>query len=87
MSLSERLKSAPHPNRGLPCPLVAIRESLSVDDRGALDEQMGKRMGDPGRIATSILANALNDEGFNIHVKSVERHRNRACRCFTGTKQ
>lgn len=86
MSLSARLDAAPPPNRGIPCPIAVILEQLSAEDAEALNAYMEIGMGKKGRITTTAITQALNDEGFNIHYKSVERHRRQMCRCFKGTR-
>lgn len=86
MSLSARLDAAPPPNRGIPCPIAVILEQLSDEDRVSLIAHMEIGMGKKGRITTTAITQALNDEGFSIHYKSVERHRRQMCRCFKGTR-
>lgn len=83
MNLTERLRDARKTEkRGLPCPVAVILQQLNEDDRGSLEAQLSIDRDDPARITTIELTRILNEEGFRIHHKSVERHRNQHCRCF-----
>lgn len=82
MSLSERLRETRNnENNGRPCPVSVILQQLNDDDRGSLEAQLTIDRDDPARITTIELTRILNEEGFRIHYKGVERHRNRQCRC------
>lgn len=83
MNLTERLREARKAEkRGLPCPVDVILHQLNEDDRGSLEAQLSIDRDDAARITTIELTRILNDEGFRIHYKGVERHRNHVCRCF-----
>lgn len=83
MNLSERLsQTRKTEKRGLPCPVAVILQQLNEDDRASLDAQLAIDRDDPARITTIELTRILNEEGFRIHYKGVERHRNQQCRCF-----
>lgn len=83
MNLTERLREARKTEkRGLPCPIDVILHQLNEDDRGSLEAQLSIDRDDPARITTIELTRILNEEGFRIHHKGVERHRNQHCRCF-----
>lgn len=83
MTLAARLSNLGVGERGLPCPVAAILPKLSDTDRAALIEVMDVPANTPGRISNTRLARALNDEGYPIHFKGVERHRTKACRCYS----
>jgi hypothetical protein len=83
VSLSERLRETrSNEKRGLPCPIAVILQQLNEDDRGSLEAQLSIERDDAARITTIELTRILNEEGFRIHYKGVERHRNQLCRCF-----
>lgn len=83
MNLSERLsQTRPKEKRGLPCPVHVILQQLNEDDRESLEAQLTIHRDDPARITTIELTRILNEEGFRVHYKGVERHRNQQCRCF-----
>lgn len=85
MSLADKLAQAAPPFRGLPCPIAALLPQLDERDRVELLTVLEMPPGTPGRMATTTLAAVLASEGHPIHYKGVERHRNRLCRCFSGT--
>lgn len=81
VNLAERFDQKRKEKRGSPCPIDVILQQLNEDDRGSLEAQLTIDRDDPARITTIDLTRILNEEGFRIHYKSVERHRNRQCRC------
>jgi hypothetical protein len=85
VSLEERFNAAPPVRRGMPCPVAVIMEQLPPGDVAVLVAQFEKPVGALDRIATTMIAKLLCEEGHQIHPKGVERHRNRECRCFRGS--
>jgi|GEM_PF-3404183 len=85
MSLADRLQQASPVFRGLPCPIATIMAQLEERDRVELLTQLDVPAGTTGRMANTTIAAVLTEEGFAVHYKGVERHRNRLCRCFMGT--
>lgn len=87
MSLADRLARHENPQRGLPCPVAVIVAQLDETDRKALLNAMDAPSNHPDRVSSAELARMLTEEGFAIHFKGIERHRNRVCRCFTGSSR
>ncbi len=82
MTLAERLEVAQPAQRGLPCRLATILNSLSEDDAHALRAALAVPKRDPLRLSSARIAEELRLEGYDLHYKSVETHRKRACRCY-----
>lgn len=85
MSLAARLSDTRNSPHGLPCPIAVILTKISDGDRIALLNELDKQMGDPTRLSNNSIRQALDDEGFPLHIKGIEKHRNGQCRCFTGS--
>ena len=82
MTLAERLSAAPPTSKGVPgCRVGWIVQQLDDDDAAALNAALVVPMGDPTRLSSAVIAQALADEGFQVHGKTVENHRKGACRC------
>ena len=84
MSLADRLADAPRASRGHVCRMSFILAALSDTDRQALQAALAVPVGDPDRIANTAIADALREEGYDVHSKTVETHRKGACRCEPG---
>lgn len=85
MSLADRLKGAGSVHRpGLPCRLGSLLRGKDMpdSDKEYLLKMLEIAPGDPRRIPTTAIAEALRLEGFNIGVAAVQRHRRQECRCF-----
>lgn len=62
------------------CKLVLLRnEQLDADDRATLQEWLTDKAG----ITSAEIARALREEGHDISVAAVRRHRNQDCSCGT----
>lgn len=62
-----------------------VLEQLNDDDRQALLAALALPIGDPERISNSAIAEALGQEGYNVHSKTVETHRRGMCNCEPAT--
>ena len=85
MSLADRLKEAGSGHRpGLPCRLGSLLRGKEIqeDDREYLLKVLEVPTGDPRRVPTTAIAEALRLEGHNIGVAAVQRHRRHECRCY-----
>lgn len=85
MSLSERLKKVESSNRpGLPCRLGSLLQGkeLAKDEKEYLEKILDVKLGEPTRVPTTAIAEALRQEGYDIGIAAVQRHRRRECRCF-----
>ena len=85
MSLADRLADAPRHSRGNVCRMSFVLEQLNDDDRRALLAALAVPVGHPDRISNTAIAEALGQEGYDVHSKTVETHRKGACRCEPGT--
>lgn len=81
MSVADRLGSALPSRHGLPCRIAVILDGLPDGDRRVLLDVLAVPKGDRSRLSSQTIASALTEEGFPVHVKSVENHRKGACRC------
>lgn len=85
MSLSERLQKVASSNRpGLPCRLGSILQSdkLADKEKDYLQKVLSVELGEPLRVPTTAIAEALRQEGYDIGIAAVQRHRRKECRCF-----
>lgn len=85
MSLADRLKDAGSGHRpGLPCRLGSLLRGKEIQetDKEYLLKVLDTPPGDPRRVPTTSIAEALRLEGHNIGVAAVQRHRRRECRCY-----
>jgi hypothetical protein len=53
-------------------------------DKKELLSILSTEIGDPRRITNSLITKVLNDEGYEIGISTVERHRLELCCCFRG---
>lgn len=84
MSLADRLADAPRHSRGNVCRMSFVLEQLNDDDRQALLAALAVPIGNPDRISNNAIAEALGQEGHNVHSKTVENHRRGVCNCEPG---
>lgn len=84
MSLSDRLQSAAEDSKIRLCKigLLLAGSSLSEKDKKHLKEVFAVPEGEPGRISNVSLAKIFREEGYDISLSTVDRHRNQACGCF-----
>lgn len=84
MTLADRLASAPRTSKSNVCRMAFIVGDLSEKDRQALQAALALPSGHPDRISNSEIAEALRQEGYNVHSKTVENHRRGVCSCEPG---
>jgi hypothetical protein len=85
MSLSARLQDSVNSGRpGLPCRLGSLLrgDEFPKDEKEYLEKILDVELGDPKRIPTTSIAQALRQEGYLISVAAVQRHRRKQCRCY-----
>lgn len=85
MSLSERLEKVASSNRpGLPCRLGSLLQGkeLAKNEKEYLEKILDVKLGEPTRVPTTAIAEALRQEGYDIGIAAVQRHRRKECRCF-----
>lgn len=85
MSLSDRLEKVASSNRpGLPCRLGSLLQGneLPPKEKEYLQKILDVKLDDPSRIPTTAIAEALRQEGHDMGIAAVRRHRRRECRCY-----
>jgi len=89
VSLSTRLKTVEVTRKRL-CKLGSLINGkfMSEEDKKELLEVLSVRLGEPNRIPNTILTKLLNEEGYEMGISTLERHREQMCCCYkTRTKQ
>ena len=84
MSLADRLSAATPSSRGKVCRMTWVLSELSEADASALNAAMAVPVGHPDRLSSVAIADALTEEGFKVHSKTVENHRRGVCSCDPG---
>lgn len=85
MSLSDRLEKVASSNRpGLPCRLGSLLkgDELPIKEKEYLEKILEVKLGEPTRVPTTAIAEALRQEGYDVGIAAVQRHRRRECRCY-----
>lgn len=85
MSLAERLNEVreSYNNQTQVCKLMSVtfRSGLSAVDVDALLKTINARVGDEHHMPNTRLSQALREEGFDVSVSAVDRHRRGSCSC------
>ena len=84
MSLADRLSAATPTSKGKVCRISWVLSELSEADAAALNAAMALPVGHPERLSSIAIADALTEEGFKVHTKTVENHRRGVCNCEPG---
>ena len=84
MSLSERLQSASKESTAKLCKigLLLAGDVLTEKDKKTLTETIDTPEGVPGRVTNVSLTKILREEGYDISLSTVDRHRRKDCGCF-----
>lgn len=84
MSLSERLNSASKESTTKLCKIgmLLAGDVLSDKDKKTLTETFDVPEGVPGRVTNVSLTKILREEGYDISLSTVDRHRRKDCGCF-----
>jgi hypothetical protein len=84
MSLSERLNSASKESTAKLCKIgmLLAGDVLSDKDKKTLSETFDVPEGVPGRVTNVSLTKILREEGYDISLSTVDRHRRKDCGCF-----
>jgi len=80
VTLRDQLEAGPVRKPG-GCALGRIMDALSVEDREALQAALDEPRGSDDRFTNLELTLMLQQEGFEIHLKTVETHRKGGCSC------
>ena len=81
MSLSDRIQSRTPAMHGMPCSVGVLLETLKGDELAALVHILGSR-----EWSQAMVWKALTDEGYEVGMQSVNRHRGGRCRCAKDAK-
>lgn len=76
LNLNAQLNTGPKVRKGPPCTMRTVLEALNDDDRKALEEALADRT----QPHTHIFR-VLRDNGVNISINTVHRHRRGECAC------
>lgn len=79
MALADRLNTPPKPMHGLPCSVGVLLDTLQGDELDALRTMLGNNQ-QRGWGASDIWR-ALTDEGYEVGLQTINRHRGGKCRC------
>lgn len=85
MALIERIEGSISVNRpGLPCRLGSLLRGSDLEpkEKKYLEDILDVPLGDPTRVPTTAIAEALKQEGYAIGASAVQRHRRKECRCY-----
>lgn len=86
MTLSEKLKTVEPSQTGLPCGTAKLLESLSKEDRKALEDVLFPDATVTKRMSNTKIHQILIEENYEIAVSSIAQHRRKQCRCFVGVQ-
>jgi hypothetical protein len=84
MSLSDKIESASKHSNIKPCKigLLLSGTSLSEIDKRSLIAAFETPEGTQGRISNVALSKIFREEGYNISLSTVDRHRRHECGCY-----
>lgn len=88
MSLSSKFeiaRSAKHK----PCKLGSLLAGklMTPEDKKELLAILSVEQDDPNRVPNTVITKVLNDEGYEIGISTIERHRINMCACHkSGSK-
>lgn len=86
MALAQRLKTAQqeYVNTTTLCKLASVLLSpkLTEEDAKYLVEVINATRGDAAHVPNTRIAQALREEGFDISVSAVDRHKTNRCSCY-----
>jgi hypothetical protein len=57
-------------------------DEIPAKEKEYLEKILEVKLGEPSRIPTTAITEALRQEGFEIGNAAVQRHRRKECRCF-----
>lgn len=76
MALKDRIESPEYGLTGKPCSVGVLLDTLDGDELAALKKILADR-----NWSQAMVWKALADEGYEVGLQSVNRHRGRKCRC------
>lgn len=81
MALSDRIANPEYALHGKPCSVGALLETLDGAELAALKQILADRA-----WSQAMVWKALTDEGYEVGLQSVNRHRGGKCRCTRDRK-
>jgi hypothetical protein len=81
MALADRVTTTQRNVNGLPCSVGVLLDTLEGDELAALQQILADRT-----WSQAMVWKALTDEGYEVGMQSVNRHRGSKCRCATERK-
>jgi hypothetical protein len=85
MSISEKIKQASsNPTKVRLCKLGVLLAGsiLSDQDKNDIISVINADINNPNRVSNVALAVILREEGFDISVSAVDRHKKKSCGCY-----
>jgi hypothetical protein len=85
MSISEKIKQASeNPTSLRLCKLGVLLAGtiLSEQDKTDITSVLETDITSPNRVSNVALAGILREEGFDISVSAVDRHKKKSCGCY-----
>lgn len=76
MALSDRIKTVAPNYAGMPCSVGVLLATLEGDELEALKGILASR-----EWSQAMVWKALTDEGYEVGMQSINRHRGGRCRC------
>lgn len=81
MALADHLANPVRGMTGTPCSVGALLDRLDGSELAALQTMLGSR-----EWSQAMVWKALSDEGYEVGMQSVNRHRGGNCRCAKAKK-
>ena len=81
MALSDRVATTKQAIHGKPCSVGVLLDTLQGDELDALNSILADR-----DWSQAMVWKALTDEGYEVGLQSVNRHRGAKCRCVKDRK-
>ena len=76
MALADRIQSTRRNMHGLPCSVGTLLDTLQGDELAALKHMLASR-----EWSQAMVWKALTDEGYEVGLQSINKHRGGNCRC------
>lgn len=81
MALADRITAPEYGLTGKPCSVGALLDTLEGSELAALEQILADR-----NWSQAMVWKALTDEGYEVGLQSVNRHRGGKCRCAKDRK-
>jgi len=78
MALADKVKNPQRNMAGTPCSVAVLLDTLKGDELDALKHMLANR-----DWSQAMVWKALTDEGYEVGLQSINKHRGEKCRCAT----